>query len=480
MRNEESSKLMFEALHFMQDLRRGRIKDYEERLMDSDLVAREKLRRYISRRRASIARSEDFKRQLLSTLRSESTAPAPEALPGVRIVDVRDEENPAPDAATPEITSNHVELSLLPHALQVAVEHGAFHDVFEKHLQKILDSLPGPLDTRILAAQRLLPLLESKISRVNKLHTHDASPRTKARLDRLRQTRERLEAYIELLKHPEDSSGLQRDTSLVKRESISSIVLHSIDDLRRSIDVGYLQQLTEKTTADQRHVLWEKVLRRMDMHIKRSKRIGPHSELRKDMENLEAIRKWISSMQDEPGFPKTVLQTKRPVNRFTGLSYATVAEEIQAVQEWRKETERQRLEDLKSRCETPAADCGKNAPDQRIRSGRRYISVLKNELAAAHLKFLRTEISADDTTSAQSQTSDDKQELRVFWDVPRDTHSGLPVTPAFVPYSTLHYIFEALSTCSSKPCLNLVGFIAPRSWKRKTGPLLRMFPSWRL
>jgi hypothetical protein len=36
IRNEESSKLMFEALHFMQDLRRGRIKDYEERLMDSD------------------------------------------------------------------------------------------------------------------------------------------------------------------------------------------------------------------------------------------------------------------------------------------------------------------------------------------------------------------------------------------------------------------------------------------------------------
>jgi hypothetical protein len=291
MRNEESSKLMLEALHFMQDLRSGRIKDYEERLMDSDLVARERLRRYISRRRASIARSEDFKRQLLSTLRSESTAPAPEALPGVRIVDVRDEENPAPDAATPEITSNHVELSLLPHALQVAVEHGAFHDVFEKHLQKILDSLPGPLETRILAAQRLLPLLESKISRVNKLHTHNASPRTKARLDRLRQTRERLEVYIELLKHPEDSSGLRRDTSLVKRESISSIVLHSIDDLRRSIDVSYLQQLTEKTTADQRHVLWEKALRRLDMCVKRSKRIGPHSELRKDMENLEAIRK---------------------------------------------------------------------------------------------------------------------------------------------------------------------------------------------
>jgi len=141
-------------------------------------------------------------------------------------------------------------------------------------------------------------------------------------------------------------------------------------------------------------------------------------------------------MPMEPSIAQQILEPKRPVCRFTGKSYASVAEEIEAIQKWRKRMLQVKRElDEKCKAVTKTSAPGQ-LYDLRM---KRYTARWKLSLAHARFILLSKEAPAEGMTGPHSQHSHLNQKLQ---EPLRDLFTMEESSTDGVPYSLLHYILE--------------------------------------
>ncbi|KAF1830633.1 hypothetical protein BDW02DRAFT_601503 [Decorospora gaudefroyi] len=196
------------------------------------------------------------------------------------------------------------------------------------------------------------------------------------------------------------------------------LFLERVLDVEWYGDIKILWRQVNVPQAGKKQFL-ERVFPIVKAQIRLYGRRGPRGQLQRAFLNLKDIRRLYRGLQLTSRQPKQLTSPNRPANRFTGQGHATVAKELEAVEQWREEELRYN-QTLREAYNGSSRDDFSFEDAQSLGAAKRQLATsdLKLEIAARYIQTLRFE--------AQSDTRGDT-----------NTESLISI-----PEDVLHHVFE--------------------------------------
>jgi hypothetical protein len=173
--------------------------------------------------------------------------------------------------------------------------------------------------------------------------------------------------------------------------------------------------------------------------------VGPHWRGTNTIRQLEHIRTSYQNVQSQRGSSGILPQSNRPANRFTHERYDTPAQELEAVTKWRmEEVKRNRVirdeyPDLLS--QEPTVD---NSQARDKLNLHLTTSNLMLETVSRYPQRLRSEIQSDSRGNSILEDFGTELGSALSQSTLTDPETAqLPILgQLFIPYDTLHYLFD--------------------------------------